>query len=195
MQINIFEGARRLAVLASILAVAGAVALAASVSSSAFGNYRLYAPGSKLVATPEPCSELGSRLFEFTAETPKGRTASISLCFVSMAFVQADGTVENLVPYRREADGRYWGAGSYSPEVQNYVEETKSRFRIPTDEGNKLDLQYEQHRNSEWQTIGVGLAIFLAVFWLGVAAIGWIVRGFAGIPRGKDARPKTEDQK
>lgn len=192
MQINIFEGGRRLAVLVSILAVVGAAALGASVSSSASGNYRIYEPGAQLIATPEPCEEPGSRFFVFTAETPKGRSASISLCLVSMPFVQPDGAVYRLVPYRREADGRYRGAGNYSQEVQSYVEKIKSEFRIPSDEGNKLDLQYEKHRNSEWKFIVFGLAIFLAVFWFGVAAIGWIVRGFAGIPRGKDARPKQE---
>ncbi|HHA2739682.1 TPA: hypothetical protein ACOFBV_000868 [Stenotrophomonas maltophilia] len=194
MRINIFEGARRLALLVSGLAVIGAVALAASVSPYVSGGYRIYAPGDKLTATRKSCDEPGSRLALLDAKTPKGRSVSVSLCLVSMAFPQLDGTVLSLVPYQRETNGTYWGAGPYSPEVQGYVERLKSEFRLPPDEGNKLDLQYEQQRNSEWKSIAIGLAIFLTVFWLGVLATGWIVRGFAGIPRGKDARPKAEEK-
>ncbi|HEL5400331.1 TPA: hypothetical protein UOJ25_000409 [Stenotrophomonas maltophilia] len=195
MQINIFEGARRLALLVSLLAVVGAVALGASVSQYTTGNYRLYAPGDKLIATPESCDEPGSRLAMLDAATPKGRAVSISLCLVSMAFAQPDGTILNLVPYHREANGTYWGGEPYSQEVQGYVERLNSEFLLPPDEGNKLDLQYEKRRNSEWKSIAIGLALFLAVFWIGVVAVGWIVRGFAGIPRGKDSRPTTQDKK
>lgn len=195
MQINIFEGARRLALLASGLAVVAAVALAASVSPYASGNFRLYAPGDKLTATPKSCDEPGSRLVVLDAKTPKGRSVSVSLCLVSMAFPQLDGTVLSLVPYQREANGTYWGAAPFSQEVQGYVERLRSEFQLPPDEGNKLDLQYEKSRNSEWTSIAIGLAIFLAVFWLGVFALGWIVRGFAGIPRGQDSRPTVEGKK
>lgn len=194
MQINIFEGARRLAVLASVLAVVTAVALGSSVTSSAYGSYRIYSPRAQLIATPKQCDEPGSRLDVFSAETPKGRSATISLCLVSMAFPDKSGSVENLVPYRTNADGMVWGAQSYSPEVDSYLGEIRRDFTLPDDEGKKLDRQYDEGRNSQWLSIAAGLAVFLAVFWLGVAAIGWIVRGFAGIPRGKDARPKPEEK-
>lgn len=32
----------------------------------------------------------------------------------------------------------------------------------------------------------------LAIFWMFVCAIGWIARGFAGIPNGMDYRPRED---
>ena len=43
----------------------------------------------------------------------------------------------------------------------------------------------------QWKTALQFLVGGLVIGWVLVSSIGWIVRGFLGVPRGKDAPPNT----
>jgi len=104
-----------------------------------------------------------------------------------------DGTLQGFIPLPPGPNGKPSWAHSYSPAVKAYERDIESNFRLPYDEGSKADR--DSKRLKDWKNVAIGLVIFLLGFWLVVAAIGWIVRGFMGIPRGKDARPASGEGK
>ncbi len=82
-----------------------------------------------------------------------------------------------------------WGSASYSSEVSAYERKLEERFKIPlSDEepiAKDISRRYRENMTEGFGYLVAGLAIFGGVVW----AIGWIVRGFLGIPRGMDKRP------
>lgn len=101
---------------------------------------------------------------------------------------------ERLVPYKIDEKGMIWGAASYSSEVSEYERQLEKRFILaPRDE----EFAEKEFSRRYWREIkeGIGyLAIGLAIFGGFVWAVGWIVRGFVGIPRGMDKRPSEAQQ-
>ena len=89
--------------------------------------------------------------------------------------------------------GWFYTAEEYSGSFTEYVDRRRSEFEV-TDE---LKAQARERQSGalwdERQKIlgevfpwAAGICIFL---WLFTAAMGWIVRGFAGIPTGRDFKP------
>jgi hypothetical protein len=76
------------------------------------------------------------------------------------------------------------------------VEHRKRLFKIPLTDEQWID---EQGKKKVIENIkdGVGYAALgFGLIWLIGTVIGWIVRGFMGIPRGLDTRPaKSEESK
>ena len=74
-------------------------------------------------------------------------------------------------------------------ELMTAYQKAKNSKRVPDwdlpDDLKEKANSSEQH----WKNVSATLFAGLAVGWALVAAIGWIVRGFMGIPRSKDARP------
>lgn len=195
MQINVFEGARRISFLLSALAVVVAIWLAASSDPLVTANYRIYQPGTPIVSAGPDCHEQGSTEVYLKTTTPKSRKVWVNVCLMAEQLAMDDGTAKSFIPLPPGTNGKPSWAYAGSEAVAQYKERIKRSFVLPADEGQKLDTQFEVKRRKEWRDISVGLAGTLLVFWLGVAAVGWIVRGFAGIPRGQDSRPTIEDKK
>lgn len=188
MQINVFEGARRIAVLMSAIAVIVGVSVAATTEPYVVSRFNIYGPDEAMVATSVDCEIGGSAEVSFEAETPKGRSTWVRICLVAEQLAMDDGSTVSVVKLPAGSNGKPSWNYSASPSVDRYKKNIQSAFKFPNDEGNKADLQFEAKRREAWMDIAKVLAITLVVFWLAVAAIGWIVRGFAGIPRGKDSR-------
>jgi hypothetical protein len=147
-------------------------------------DYRVTRPDSPPVKTDERCPLDAGRHF-FTTKTPKGRSVSIDLCLLTMPFGEDS---RQLVPYKIDQAGMIWGAASYSSEVDAYERELETRFALSSSDAQWADGEISKRYRDNWlQSLG-GLAVGLGIFWVLVWAIGWIVRGFAGIPRGKDTR-------
>jgi hypothetical protein len=82
-----------------------------------------------------------------------------------------------------------WGARPYSSEISTYETQVKKRFTMTaTDEEASIKEASKMWRSQFAEAMGY-LAAGLAIFGAFVLAIGWIVRGFLGIPRGMDKRP------
>lgn len=80
-------------------------------------------------------------------------------------------------------------------EVSNYVAQRVADFRITPAALAKIDkelprIEREAFIDHVIEVLSI-TAYFIAGFWLFSFVIGWIVRGFAGIPRGQDFRPKS----
>jgi hypothetical protein len=84
---------------------------------------------------------------------------------------------------------RYWTMGErYSTEVTSYAEGVAAGFELSADDGEEAARRLWDARLSQWKVTAQVMSGGLVIGWLLVAALGWIVRGFLGIPRGKDAR-------
>lgn len=113
----------------------------------------------------------------------------MTICLESMPFTTTNNEVVQLIPYKVDADGMTWGKEGYTTEISTYEGHVKRRFTMTaTDEEVSIKEAEKHWRSTFVETMGflaTGLAIFGAVVW----AIGWIVRGFMGIPRGQDQKP------
>jgi hypothetical protein len=187
MAINIFEGGRRIAYLLMMVWAVG-WALLVFVFHDGWpavdARFEVRSPGQTPIrVTTLSCDADSRRLWDFDGMTPKGTKYNLELCFVATAF--PDG---NLVPFRRDPDGTLWGGSSYSAEVESYINTALRKWQ-PTEEdlawidSRKWSVRYEQITEMvPWLLGGV------FVIWLLATILGWIVRGFMGIPAGRDRR-------
>jgi hypothetical protein len=85
---------------------------------------------------------------------------------------------------RRLAELEAKAAGKTAPVVTNEIE-----FKISKQEEMRLNEKWWESWRS---TYGQGLAVMLGgllALWIFSVSMGWIVRGFLGIPSGMDSRP------
>jgi hypothetical protein len=185
MRVNIFSGGRRIAVVIGVLAacasgffawLASEPYLHVSYSIDGFGRAQL---------EEYQCSFANDGSDYINAPIRDGRSVSVTLCFKAQR--ASDGRM--LVPYRIEPDGTMWMNVPYSPEVQARMKAYATSFAIPGSDDPKIvsllgDMQRTQFRNAAIAVVGSAFVI-----WLITAIVGWIVRGFLGVPRGADFRP------
>ena len=188
MAVNIFRGARRIALVAGVLAAGATIAVLATDRPLLSANYMLARPDAPFTRSADKCPKDGDILYP-TAQTPQGRSVFVTICLLPMAFGKAS---TRLVPYRIDKDGMIWGALPYSRELTEYERIVEERFRLAQDHGEDLDRESVRRRKHDLLA-GLGwLIVALAAYWATVGTMGWIVRGFLGIPRRKDqaeARP------
>jgi hypothetical protein len=182
MAVNIFRGARRIALVAGILATAATVGVLISDRPFLTARYSLALPDEPFTRTDETCPEQGGVVY-LTALTPQRRSVSVTVCLLPMAFGKDSAL---LIPYRIDKDGTIWGAAPYSRELTRYERAVEERFRLAKDHGDDLDRESARRRKSDLLKGLVYLVLGLATYWAIVWTVGWIVRGFLGIPRGKD---------
>lgn len=184
MSFNIFEGARRIALLISGLAVVGTLIGLTAYDPYVSAQYYIAHPNGAFVRWTESCPQ-GGRTHYFTSETRSGDSVSINLCLLPMSF--GDDKV-SLIPYKIDEQGRIWGAASYSSEISDYERKLEKRFELAANDEQIFKEEISQRYRENWMSglgyLTAGLAIFAGVVW----AIGWIVRGFLGIPSGLDKR-------
>ncbi|MCX7084594.1 MAG: hypothetical protein NTY69_03555 [Methylococcales bacterium] len=185
---NIFEGSRRIAYLAGGLAVAGTLIYAVTYEPYISIDYSISHPRADFQRMNESCPTEAGRTF-FTTTSQSGTSVSIDLCLLTMEFGEDK---RQLVPYKINEKNMTWGAASYSSEVSAYEKQLKARFVLPPEDNNWVDKERSRRYWENWKeslrNLGIGLAIFAGFVW----AIGWIVRGFMGVPRGLDRKPNID---
>lgn len=188
MAINIFEGARRISLLFAGGAAVVTVLLAFNQEAYYRAQYSLDAPNAPFRKTEGGCKSEGKPLF-FEHNTSSGREVRVLVCLESMTFRNKNKEEAELIPYKTDADGTIWGARPYSSEISEYETQVKKRFTMTAaEEEAYLKEESKKWRSQFAEAMGY-LAAGLAIFWGLVWAIGWIMRGFLGIPRGMDKRP------
>lgn len=184
MHINMFQGGRRVAALLAALATIVVLLIAATSHPYLSINYQQSGVDQPPVRTDESCPTEASSDY-FSASTPEHHTVYITLCLLTMPSGKNE---QQLVPYKTDASGTVWGAPAYSSQVSSYASNTQSRFVLSAADGSWADSQISRRYWSNWfHSIGY-LAVGLLIFWAIVWAIGWVVRGFAGVPPGQDHR-------
>jgi hypothetical protein len=177
-----FEGARRIAKLTAAVATIGTLFFLLTFDPYVSADYVIAHPNGPITRTDISCP-FGDGKHYFSAKTSNGKNISINLCLLSKDFGG-----KSLIPYKIEPDGRVWGAESYASEVSAYEKTLENRFKFsPDDEKYFSDEVSRRYRKSLLEGLA-GLCLGLAIFGSFVWAVGWIVRGFMGIPRGSDSR-------
>jgi hypothetical protein len=188
--INIFEGSRRIALLVAGLATLGTLVALVTNDPYVSIDYSIARPGGSFSRQSENCpSDAGKHYF--TTETRTGKRVSIDLCLLTMPFGEKD---KQLVPYKIDEKGMVWGAASYSSEVSEYERQLEKRFVLSPEDNNFAEKEISQRYWKDFKEGLLYLVIGLTIFGCFVWAVGWIVRGFLGIPRGMDRRPSEAQQ-
>lgn len=186
MKFNIFEGARRVALLIGGIAIVGTLIALVIYDPYVSVQYSIAYPNGSFMQIQESCPSDAEQHY-FSSKTSTGQSVSVDLCLLAMTF-DKDNT--RLIPYKVDEQGMVWGAASYSSEVSAYERKLESRFKFPASDEEMLEKEISQRYRENWMSglgyLVAGLAIFAGVVW----AIGWIARGFLGIPRGMDKRPE-----
>jgi hypothetical protein len=196
MKINAFEGARRIALLVGALWAAGCVGYAVFNAPYASIAYSLdtIAGTKKLV---NACASIdGTERVQKTGAD--GGSIFISLCFPPV--VMDDGGLRYLYRATGEEVGKqryqfiatkgeiYGMEDKHSIQVTSYQNAQREVFTVTDAVVEAATASQRTALIEQWKVSLMILFGGLVFLWVFVAAAGWIVRGFAGIPRGKDGR-------
>ena len=186
MAVNIFEGSRRISKLAAGLTIACTLLYLVMHDPYVSAAYSVSRPDGVFTRTNESCPDEAAKHY-FTISTATGKRLSIDLCLLAMPFGEDR---RMLVPYVVDDKGMIWGAAPYSSEVSELESRLEKRFRLSSADETWFEVEisrrYWQEMKDGMKYLAIGLGMFCAFVW----SMGWIVRGFLGIPRGMDARPK-----
>ena len=182
---NIFEGSRRIAKLtAAGIAVGFLLAFAYDNPEPVSVSYLI--TDSK--TPPTRVSECGSRTAnkETSTTSKRGESVRVFLCFKFPEVVSpASGfDLSTARPATQIELLAAWNGGI----SDDYMKSTLNSFQIPESDGDYIS-------RARWiqalKNVGVyflGMLASIAAFWAFTWAVGWIVRGFIGIPQGKDSK-------
>lgn len=188
MNVNIFAGSRRIAYLGGGLATAGTLIITATYDPYISVDYSIAHPQGSFQRMKGACPSEAARHY-FTTTSSSEKQVSIDLCLLTMPFGKNN---DQLVPYKIDEQNMVWGAATYSSEVSAYERELEARFVLPTEDSEWLEKEISRLYWDNWKeslrNLGIGLAIFAGFVW----AVGWITRGFMGIPHGMDKKPSNE---
>lgn len=185
MKFNIFAGARRIALVIGLIATAITISALAIYKPYVSRRYKITHPTGPFIRSEDLCPPESTTHY-FATKTSSGKSVSIDLCLIPMAFGEKG---ELLIPFKVDGNGHVWGAASYSSEVSSYERELERRFKLSAVDDQDICKEISREYRENWFS-GVGyLAIGLILYSFFVWTMGWIVRGFLGIPRGQDSRP------
>jgi hypothetical protein len=187
-----FEGARRIAAIFKALAVCAAIVLSFAISledNEITLSYETAGPGMPFVKMADgSCDRLDGSYDESIYDYNLGGSYSawVTLCFLA----KKTNDERILIPYKSFEDGSWQGDIPYSDHISSYIRNRKDTFRLSEDDrvAARQEAQRKRLRAIGWGVI-YAIASSLAI-WLILSTvqrlIGWVARGFLGIPRGVD---------
>ncbi len=211
MAINIFVGARRIAILLGGVAV---ITMLVALNQGTYwsATYSLAAPNAPFskvwFSYFYSCLSKGREIIlqakpDFISG---GEEVHVFVCLEPMTFRNENRSTIQLIPYQTDADGTTWGTSSGGSRFSTYISADGTLSNTPDSDSSELTTYITQVgkrftiEEAEIMWLGrfaeamvhlaAGLAIFGALVWI----IGWIVRGLLGIPRGMDKRPDLSPQ-
>jgi hypothetical protein len=190
---NIFEGSRRIAMLvgASILVVS--IFNAFTIGKDIYVYYKIENIGSTPVLAESGLSECQDDAYrEYSVKKttlPSGIMVSTTLCFPTVSGFKGG---EKLIPYKMDkTSGLMWGADKYNNLVRDYAKEVANEFQIPVADHKKLESISSANWWRDFKAGFMLTAAGLVVLYIFTLGVGWIVRGFMGIPHGQDSKPSN----
>ena len=182
---NIFEGSRRIAKLtAAGIAVGFLLAFAYDNPETVSVSYLITdgkTPPTRVDECPPTLSGEGKSKF-ITARS--GRAVSIVFCVTD----QLRATIR-----RRASENPFFhldprNEAFLAQSIAAFLTDQTEDFTIPeSDEGYITRLVWLNTAKSAGMHL-LGMLASIAAFWAFTWAVGWIVRGFMGIPHGKDSK-------
>jgi hypothetical protein len=186
---NIFEGSRRIAKIVAALWSTGCVIYAVNNHPSVSAVYEISIFDSKpKLAEKCPADAVREYLYSWQQSTPSGTGISLTLCFLAADGITGTNS-QKLIPYKIEpTTNKVWANEKYSTEVTTYAKKVADNFKLPEADFAKFDAEARTVWWEDFFTImGVmigGLAFLFGFTW----AVGYVVRGFMGIPNKSDTR-------
>lgn len=204
MKINMFEGARRITYVVAILFLTGTLAaevyFAQTVLSAGFTKESFDKP---FVRSSDECNP-PDVLRKVGRTTLAGNPVDVTLCFKAKKMpdgrevlvygdiiwdeVEKPKDSKSHTKPNKLNDPGDWVTVSrlISDDEKQYVEDASAKFMLSADINQELD---DEHRKQFLGMLGRGAMIGIcgaALIFLLSWTIGWVVRGFMGVPRGKD---------
>jgi hypothetical protein len=138
-------------------------------------------------------------------EIISGEKRDIFLCFSKNSegkiIYEISKPSKKLDPYKNFGNIE-WSGDESDIKVSNYIQNRYSEFNLDSKMISQIQREIfpaeRQNRLNYTKATLLPYAMILGGFWIFSFVIGWIVRGFAGIPRGWDFRTgpkKPADQK
>ncbi len=190
MRFNIFAGTRRVVLVIGVISILGFVYWAIENSPpTVYTTFTVDSPGAKPTwanwGFPHDLDIKGMDVRK-DIRTKTGKDVTLYLLFPERK--ADDGRM--FIPLRSEG-GRWWGNEAYSEPVETYTKQVADSFTFSAAQEGAMDKQSSHLR---WKNIReaagflVGWLVFLGI---GTWVVGWIVRGFFGIPSGLDFKPEN----
>lgn len=171
---NLREGARRLLLVALMLAAGIGIGNAWNAEPNVWLTYQVQSPGAAPVRV-ERCGDDDTREY-FYRDGPDGTYFNIDLCFKA---VQKNDL--KFIPYATDEDGTSWIELKNSPQVGSYTRAVARSFDVPqADRGAAFALWQKAKWRTRFESLGQ-LAIGLVAFWLFCSLLAWIARRFLGL--------------
>jgi hypothetical protein len=97
--------------------------------------------------------------------------------------------VRSLIPYRRDKSANLvWAKDRSAAEVQTYISGAAESFQIPEADEEAINNLWWSKRLEHAGEYFLGMLASAAALYVVSWIVGWVVRGFLGIPRGSDTR-------
>jgi hypothetical protein len=181
---NIFSGGRRLAFVFGILISCLAIAAIFQNEPRVPLFYEVPDFAAKAKKVGECRKNHATRFTVGTTGT--GTPYQLTFCFVPALWKEGIA----YIPYKYSDDAKYVDLKpAADPDVYAYMRGYEDLFEIPSADLPAIDREYAGLR---WKQVAAGIGWLLlgaVVYWGAIFTIGWVARGFAGIPRGRDSRP------
>ena len=183
MKVNVFEGFRRISWFLQFAIVGGAALYGVLSDPYVRVTFATTGPEKPFLLTEGPCA-YPSRS-EYLTVPMSSREASITLCFEAITL--KSGT--KLIPYSSGNPPKYFGSEyPYGAEIDDYVKARAAQFAVSPDDEAKIESQFRAKQWGQWKDAALTAGGGWLALYLFTALMGWIVRGFMGIPGGKDSR-------
>jgi len=182
MGMNVFEGARRIAFLVKVVWVMCVAAVAYSIPPAVTVKFVTTDPRGGFAMTEAECDLRTDAVEWVTRWIDSDRWVTAELCFKAQDFASSD---RPLVPYKIDRDGS-WGNSPHSRQVAEYTDARAERFTLTAANSDAARAAWDAARSRHlWYAVLFAIGGWVAIS-LAQAVIGWIVRGFVGIPLGHD---------
>ena len=187
---NIFEGSRRIAKLtAAGIALGFLIAFAYDNPEPVSVSYLITdgkTPPTRVDECPPTLSGEGKSRF-ITARS--GRAVSIVFCVTDQLRATIRRRASENPFFRLDPSMSRGGDEAFlAQNIAAFLTDQTEDFTIPeSDEGYITRLGWLNTAKSAGMHL-LGMLASLAAFWAFTWAVGWIVRGFMGIPQGKDRK-------
>ena len=182
---NVFSGGRRIAATIAFLGIVFTFAIGIEGSAAGRVYYRVLNPGAAPIIVDE-CgydSDAGERSRQRV--TPRGVKYSLILCFPA----SRSNNGKMLIPYADRGDDVWLMNTRFDDSVERYMDQTIDALPVQPNEISDAEKSYYAQVWRKWAGGAGWLLLSLFGFFVFVSIVGWIVRGFMGIPSGHDCKP------
>lgn len=176
---NVFEGARRVATAtAAVISLAYLILVYIGQPTSA-GLYYSVDVGTGIPRLVDAC---GSTDMTKYIDLRRTKISFVVLCFPFKLIGESDAIPKSKVP---DAN-KQW---KEPPKIHSYdnPERYAASFALPRSADADINAKLRKETIDQWKTAILTLAVGLIIWYIFTYIIGWIARGFLGIPSGKDS--------